>query len=155
MLLIALGIGGLGVVIASSAVLTFVARWGGAAFLLVYGFLSFRSAYRGGSEVNGSSIATPDTLKATVMAALAFTFLNPHVYLDSVVLIGTIGAQHPAAERPWFAAGAMSASVVWFFGLAYGAAQLAPVLDKPATARVLDAVIGIVMWSIAVSLIFG
>jgi L-lysine exporter family protein LysE/ArgO len=84
---------------------------------------------------------------------LAFTWLNPHVYLDTVVLIGSIGTQFVSFDRVLFGAGATLASIVWFYGLAYCAARLAPLFEKPTAWRVLDAMIGIIMWWIAYSLV--
>jgi L-lysine exporter family protein LysE/ArgO len=88
-----------------------------------------------------------------VLTALALSLLNPHVYLDTVVLIGSIAGQYPGRERPWFAAGAMSASFLWFYGLVIGARWLAPLFKKPMAWRILDLIICAVMWSIALSLV--
>jgi L-lysine exporter family protein LysE/ArgO len=79
--------------------------------------------------------------------------LNPHVYLDTVVLLGSIGAAQPAGERTWFAAGAMAASFTWFFGLAYGSAGLAPFFRNPRAWRILDLAIAMIMWTIAATLL--
>jgi L-lysine exporter family protein LysE/ArgO len=81
------------------------------------------------------------------------SLLNPHVYLDTVVLIGSIGARHPLPERLAFAGGAMAASIIWFVGLGYGAARLSPLFSRPSAWRALDILVGTVMWSIAASLI--
>ena len=93
------------------------------------------------------------TLRAALATAGAFTFLNPHVYLDTVVLVGSISAQFEGGGRLAFAVGAMLASFVWFFGLGYGARLLAPAFARPISWRILDLLIGLVMWSIAASLI--
>jgi len=85
---------------------------------------------------------------------LAFSLLNPHAYLDTVVIIGSVGAKYPLGERLWFGMGALLASTIWFFGLAYGARWLAPLFQRPVTWRVLDVIIGCVMWLIAFTLIF-
>jgi L-lysine exporter family protein LysE/ArgO len=87
------------------------------------------------------------------MACLAFTFLNPHVYLDTVVLVGSLSAQYEGPARVAYASGAMTASFVWFFSLGYGARLLAPLFAKPAAWRVLDFVIGVVMAALALGLV--
>jgi L-lysine exporter family protein LysE/ArgO len=92
--------------------------------------------------------------RRTALAALGFSLLNPHVYLDTVILLGGIGARHPAVQRPGFIAGASSASLLWFFGLAFGAALLTPLFHKPVTWRILDVLIGCVMWLIAARLVW-
>jgi len=153
--LITLGVGGLGLLIANIPALAFVATWGGAAFLLFYGFRSFRSAAAPGALEVGQAAAAPARWLKIVLATLAISLLNPHVYLDTVVLLGSIGARYPAGERLLFAAGAMLASLIWFFALAYGAAWLTPLFRRPAAWRLLDLAVGCVMWAIAASLIWG
>ena len=157
-LLITLGTLGFGTLIGSFPLLTRLAAWAGAGFLLFYGFLAFRSARQPHSlkvehQLQGST--SPQTLKAMILLTLAVSLLNPHVYLDTVVLIGGIAAQYPAEQRIFFALGAGTASVVWFFGLAYGARLLAPLFQKPIAWRILDFLIGVIMWGIATSLILG
>jgi L-lysine exporter family protein LysE/ArgO len=93
--------------------------------------------------------------RAAVAACLAFTYLNPHCWLDTVVLLGSIAAQQPAGSRFAFGAGATTASFVWFFALGFGARALRGVFARPAAWRVLDAVIAVVMWGLALSLLFG
>jgi L-lysine exporter family protein LysE/ArgO len=152
-LLITLGVAGLGAVVERAPLLLTVTTWGGAAFLFLYGVRSFRNAFKRETlEAQGQPGAT--SLRQTGLAVLAFSLLNPHVYLDTVVLLGGIGARHPAADRASFVAGASSASLLWFFGLAYGAALLIPLFRRPVTWRVLDLVIGCVMWLIAARLIW-
>jgi L-lysine exporter family protein LysE/ArgO len=153
MALIALGVAGLGAVIAHSPLLIGLATWGGAAFLLYYGYRAFRAALRPGAMELAASIPQPTYLRATILATLAISLLNPHVYLDTVILLGSIGARYPQEQRMWFATGAMFASLVWFFGLAYGATWLAPLFQRPAAWRVLDAAVGCIMWVIAASLV--
>lgn len=150
--LIALGAGGFGSLVAAFPALTRVAAWGGAAFLAWYGFRALRSALAPGALETDGAARAPSRSRA-VLTALALSLLNPHVYLDTVVLIGGIAGQYGAASRPWFAAGAMSASLLWFYGLALGAGRLAPLFKKPAAWRILDLVICAVMWSIALSLL--
>ena len=90
-----------------------------------------------------------------MLATLAVSLLNPHVYLDTVVLLGSLAAQYEPALRAWFTAGAMFASAVWFAGLGFGARLLAPVFVRPAAWRVLDIAVGLIMWWIAIGLIRG
>ena len=152
--LILLGVGGFGSLIASVPLLTLVATWGGAAFLLFYGLRSFRAALHPAVLNNDVEVAQPMRLRSTILTVLALSLLNPHVYLDTVVLLGSIGAHYPPSERVSFAIGAIFASFTWFFGLAYGAAWLAPLFKRPIAWRVLDAIIGCVMWAIAASLLW-
>lgn len=150
-LLISAGVFGLAQVLASDPRLLALARWGGAAFLLWYGTQALRRALRPGQLQTDSAPARP--LDAVLLATLAVTLLNPHVYLDTVLLIGSLGAQQaiPAA----FAAGAACASLLWFASLALGAAALAPWLARPITWRIIDALVALMMWSVAVQLIFS
>lgn len=151
--LIALGVAGFGQVVASTPWLTALAAWGGAAFLFAYGLRAFRSALR----PRGLEVAAGEglTRRGVVLATLAVSLLNPHVYLDTVVLLGSVGGQFEGLARTAFGLGAVTASGVWFFSLAYGAARLEPLFRKPLAWRVLDGLIGAVMWSIAASLIWG
>lgn len=150
-----LGIGGVGTLIAQNPALTLVATWGGAAFLLWYGVRSFRSALRPESLDPQANKLRGTTLRQTLLAVLAVSLLNPHVYLDTVVVVGSIGAQYPAETRTVFALGATTASAVWFFGLAFGAARLAPLFSRPIAWRVLDFAVAGVMWVIAISLVWN
>ena len=131
-----------------------VMRYGGAAFLIWYGARSLRSALGAFSalQVQGNGQTTP--LGTTLLACLAITWLNPHVYLDTVVLLGTISTQFPGDEA-LFAAGAVSGSFLFFFALGYGATRLRPVFAKPAAWRILEGVIALVMWAIALKLILS
>jgi L-lysine exporter family protein LysE/ArgO len=162
--LIALGLLGVGSLLNSLPLLTLIATLGGALFLFVFGLRSFRAALRGLSNgpLNESALtedATNATVKrsrrAMILTAMAFSVLNPHVYLDTVVVIGGIGAKFPLTERLVFGFGAASASTVWFFGLGYGARWLAPLFARAITWRILDGVIGVIMWLIALSLLLG
>jgi len=149
-LLIAIGVGGLGAIVqAHGDVLTAIALIGGA-YLLWFAFRSFRSALH--PEVLLPSQQEPQAVAAVAVAVLGFTFLNPHVYLDTILLVGTIGASF-GADRWWFALGAAIASVVWFSGLGFGAQLLSPLMARPVTWRVLDAAIGVVMLTIAIMLV--
>ncbi len=152
--LIAVGVGGFGSLVRLSPMFVLIATLVGALFLIGYGFRSALAALRPGSlDVDAASATT--TLAQAVLTCLAVTWLNPHVYLDTVLLLGGIAGQYPLAERVSFAVGAMAASGLWFYGLGYGAAALAPLFRKPATWRVLDALIAVVMWTIAASLLLG
>lgn len=153
--LILLGIGGLGAVITGNPALTALATWGGAAFLFFYGGRAFKSAARPAAmHVNNTGSRPAGSLTGAVMAAFGFSLLNPNVYLDTVVLIGSLGARYPAEPRLFFGTGAILASFIWFFSLAYGAAWLSPMFQRPVVWRILDLIIGGVMWAIAASLLW-
>ena len=127
-------------------------RWGGAGFLIWYGARSFRAAWRGGAALEAGGALSP-SLRATLATLAAITWLNPHVYLDTVVLVGSVSAQY---DPRWaFAAGAALASFTFFFMLGFGARLLAPLFARPRAWQGLDALIGVVMWAIAASLILG
>ncbi|SCX94411.1 LysE/ArgO family amino acid transporter [Microvirga guangxiensis] len=129
-----------------------VLRYFGAAFLIVYGARSFRDAFR--TEALKPSEAAPESLKRVVLTCLAFTWLNPHVYLDTVVLIGSISTQF-SESRGLFALGAMLASFTFFFSLGYGARLLKPLFARPVTWRILDVAIGLIMWVTAARLLLN
>ncbi|GCE15878.1 LysE/ArgO family amino acid transporter [Tengunoibacter tsumagoiensis] len=154
-ILITLGVAGFGTIVTSIPLLALIATWGGAAFLLIYGLRSFRSALHSASLEVDATQPPPPSIQATALTILALSLLNPHVYLDTVVLVGSIGAHYPLEQRSSFAIGAMSASFCWFFGLAYGAAWLTPLFRKPLAWRILDCIVGVVMWGIAGSLIWS
>ena len=126
-----------------------VVKWLGALFLFGYGALSLRSAYIGGEKLQAGSGA--QTLSAALLTCLALTWLNPHVYLDTMLLTGSISAQYEAKTA--FAFDAALSSFVFFFALGYGARMLAPVFAQPVAWRILDVLICMVMWSIAFSLL--
>ncbi|APE42863.1 amino acid transporter [Sulfitobacter alexandrii] len=125
-------------------------RYGGAAFLIWYGAQNALSAWRGGAAL---AVAGGDGagLGATILTLLALTWLNPHVYLDTVVLLGSISAQYP--DRLAFGAGAVLASFCFFFSLGFGARLLGPLFANPRSWQVLDAVIALTMWAIALRLL--
>jgi len=154
LLLITAGVFGLGTLVRGLGWFLPLMTWGGAVFLGWYGLKAARRAFAAGTLDAGAG--PQDAGAAAVAASLAaFTFLNPHVYLDTVLLLGGLGARHPAGEQPWFAAGAGTASVLWFFGLAYGARLLAPLFRRPATWRVLDGIIALIMVGLAGSLVWA
>lgn len=148
--LIALGVGGLGTLVSRMPALIAAVTVGGVLFLGAYAVVAFRRALR--PEAMRAAPADGGSLKAAVAACLAFTFLNPHVYLDTVVLLGSLSARFEGAGRIAYGAGAALASFVWFFGLGYGARLLEPVFARPAAWRVLDILIGLVMAGLALSL---
>jgi L-lysine exporter family protein LysE/ArgO len=151
--LIVLGIWGLGALIESADWLLVVVRIAGAAFLAWYGVRSAMRALRPGAlDTDPAGARIP--LRTAVLTVLALTWLNPHVYLDTVVLLGSIGATY-GEQRWWFALGAVLGSVVWFTALGFGSRLLRPLFAKPVAWRVLDALIALVMLSLAVSLLLG
>ncbi|MDH6109381.1 L-lysine exporter family protein LysE/ArgO [Kitasatospora sp. MAP12-15] len=153
--LIAVGVAGVGSAIAASRTVTAVATWGGALFLGYYGLRAFRSAGRAKSLDDVQGTGQSSSARAAAVSALALSLLNPHVYLDTVVLVGSVGAHQAGFARVLFALGAMAASTLWFFGIAYGAALLAPVFRRPAAWRVLDVLVGCMMWTVAAGLLIS
>lgn len=149
-LLIVVGVAGVGELVKRSPELLMWVTGAGVLFLLAYGGLAFVRALRPGQLAAAAD--APQSLAATLLTVLALTFLNPHVYLDTVVLIGGLSARHEGATAAAFAVGAALASVVWFYGLGFGARLLAPLLSRPAAWRILDLAIAAVMWAIAVRL---
>lgn len=152
-LLILGGIGGAGAVVRGNDVLMQVTRFGGALFLACYGLLAARRAYLGGQMALPTSAAMP--LTAALSACFAFTFLNPHVYLDTVVLLGSVANQRGDSGRWVFGAGACLASLMWFAALGFGARLLGPVFAKAMAWRVLDSLIALVMLALALGLILN
>ncbi len=150
--LIAAGVAGFGVLTAMVPAAAEVARWAGAAFLLVYGGLRFRAAWAARDGL-APAAAAPASRRGVLATALLLTWANPHVYLDTLVLIGALAAQH-APEQWAFGAGAMLASGVFFAGLGYGARGLAPLFRRPRAWVVLDVIVGATMWAIAAGLVW-
>lgn len=124
----------------------------GAVFLTLYGWRALQRA-RHASRLTASEDGAGLTRGAALAQAAAFTLLNPHVYLDTVLLVGSIGAQQPAGMQPWFIAGASAASLGWFTSLGFGARWLAPWFARPRAWQVLDALIGLTMWVLAALLL--
>jgi len=149
--LIVLGVWGLGGFIKSQPRLLLAVTLAGAVFLLIYGALAFRRALSP-SALHLSSRPGFASQGSAILATLAVSLLNPHVYLDTVLLLGSIGGQLPGNEPVWFSLGAICASFAWFLSLAVGGQYLAPILNKPIHWRRLDIAIGIIMWLIAASL---
>ncbi|RMS65376.1 Amino acid transporter LysE [Pseudomonas syringae pv. aceris] len=149
-ILVAAGVFGLANVLAQNPTLLAVARWGGVLFLSWYGLQALRRACSRQSLEHSAAVGRK-SLRTVLLSALAVTLLNPHVYLDTVLLIGSLGAQQGVPGA--YVAGAASASLLWFSSLALGAAWLAPWLARPATWRMLDLMIAVMMFSVAVQLI--
>ena len=149
LVLIVAGVAGVGALVTAHPQLMTIARYGGAAFLLAYGLLAARRALQPAVMTPGD--AGSARLPAVLLTCLTLTFLNPHVYLDTVVLLGTLASQQ--GDGRWrFGAGAAAASTVWFFGLGFGARRLAGLFAKPVTWRILDGVIALTMIALSVSL---
>ncbi|MCW8344535.1 LysE/ArgO family amino acid transporter [Vibrio sp. ZSDZ65] len=152
-LLISAGVGGFGVLIHAYPSVEVIARYAGALFLFVYSFQSFRSAFTVQHKLDPEGESKGSLLK-TIGICLALTWLNPHVYLDTVVLLGSISTQY--APQQWsFGIGAVSASFVFFFSLGYGARLLIPLFSKPMSWKVLEGLVGALMFFIAVTLVIG
>ncbi|WP_280427396.1 LysE/ArgO family amino acid transporter [Nocardia brasiliensis] len=151
-LLIAAGVGGFGVVVESVPAVVTVVRYAGAAFLLGYALLAARRAFASAALTMDTAGATV-ALGATVATCLALTWLNPHVYLDTVVLLGSFANTYGTPDRWFLGAGAMIGSVVWFAALGYGARLLGPIFARPVAWRVLDSGIAVMMTVLAVGLV--
>ncbi|MGE8541062.1 MAG: LysE/ArgO family amino acid transporter [Acinetobacter sp.] len=151
-LLILLGVTGFSAVIMHYPQIIQFAKWGGAAFLIYYGLLHAIQAYKNQSAMQLDTGFNQSLMQA-LLTCLALIWLNPHVYLDTVILLGSISAQF---QQPlYFALGAMSASGLFFFGLGYGAQLLQPIFKSPKAWRILDLLIACVMWAIALSLLIN
>ncbi|MBZ8138486.1 amino acid transporter [Rubrivivax gelatinosus] len=150
-LLMSAGVGGLGRLIGAAPALAAALTWGGAAFLMVYGLKALWRARRPGALDAAADRGL--TRRQALAQAAAFTLLNPHVYLDTVVLVGAVGAQQAAAARPVFVWGAASASLLWFGALGYGARLLAPLFARPRAWQVLDLLVGATMLLLAAALL--
>lgn len=152
-LLITLGVSGFAAANAAAPWIGPLLRWGGIAFLVAYGAKAAHRALRGSAGLAAGSDHGA-TLLPVLAAIAAMTWLNPHVWLDTVVLLGSVSAQFPG-QGPAFALGACAASFVFFFTLAYGARLLQPVFANAAAWRVLDLVVAAVMWALALGLALG
>ena len=152
-ILIAAGVAGLGTILKQSELILQFVTFGGACFLFVYGAIALRRVFKNESlEVEAKRTGT---LKTAVLTCLALTWGNPHVYLDTVVLLGSLSARYSGLGQVFYAIGGMIASAVWFYCLGYGAQYLAPIFSKPFAWKVLDLGICVIMWSIGISLIFS
>lgn len=151
-MLISIGVGGFAQISAVMPKLAPIMRIAGAAFLLAYGARSFLSAWRGGQGGLEPAEGAKTGLWQTALICLALTWLNPHVYLDTLMLMGAVSLRY---EALWFGLGAVSASFFFFFSLGYGARLLRPLFARPSAWRWLDGIIGVVMWAIAAGLLRG
>jgi L-lysine exporter family protein LysE/ArgO len=152
--LIILGVNGLGLIIASHHYLMFAAKYGGIFFLFLYGCKCFYSTLFKKTSIDDEHIVAKTSIKSAIITLLAVSFLNPHVYLDTVLLIGAVGAGLPESQRIYYIAGAGCASIIWFFCLSYGARLLMPIFKNPISWKVLDTLTGVMMWSIAFSIYY-
>ncbi len=155
-ILMSIGVIGLGSWIRKSIILTNLLALGGAIFLLYYGSTAFLSSYRGNSSLEASDTLSkdkPKSLTVVLAATLAVTLLNPHVYLDTVVIIGGIAGTLSNEEKIYFLSGALLASFTWLFSLGYGARLLAPLFKIKSMWRIFDFIIGCIMFFISISLI--
>ncbi|MBB2158710.1 LysE/ArgO family amino acid transporter [Gluconacetobacter sacchari] len=148
MLLVSAGVLGMGAVVRTIPALVWVMSLGGAVFLAWYGLGALRRAMAPAAMV-ADERDRPDSLRGTLGRVAAFTYLNPHVYLDTVLLMGAVGGGLPGPARPLFVAGAATASALWFTGLGFGAQLLRPVFARPAAWRVLDGIVAVVMLALA------
>ncbi len=151
-LLIALGAGGLGTAFRADPLILKTVAWAGTAFLLFFAFQAFSRAAHPQALTAVTARGTAESLSAAISTALAVTFLNPHVYLDTVLLLGGVAARFAGAERIMFASGAALASLLWFYGLGYGAARWSRFVSRPQTWRAIDIGIGLIMGLLALSL---
>ena len=149
--LIGVGVAGFGAIIDAAPWIEPALRYGGAAFLAFYGTRSLWSAFHGAGALVAAGGPTA-SMPATLGTCLAFTWLNPHVYLDTVVLVGSVSTQYHGRQAA-FAMGAIGASFVFFFALGYGGKFLRPIFARQEAWRLLDLTIGAVMWAIALSLV--
>ncbi|PLY36514.1 arginine exporter ArgO [Pectobacterium aquaticum] len=151
MVLIAAGIFGGSALLSQSSLLLGAVTWGGVAFLLWFGWGAMKTAFS-----NNIALASAEVMKQSrwriIATMLAVTWLNPHVYLDTFVVLGSLGSQLADDARSWFALGTMTASFTWFFALALLASWLAPWLNTPRVQRVINFFVGLVMWGIALQL---
>lgn len=152
LVLMSIGAAGVGSLVSASRSIFVYVALAGAAFLVWYGFLAARRALKS-EALESASGGEPQGFWAVVGTLVAMTYLNPHCYLDTVVLVGSISGRYPPDLRVWFVVGAALASLGWFFSLAYGARLLAPLFARPLAWKILDGLIALVMWSIAWSLV--
>jgi L-lysine exporter family protein LysE/ArgO len=152
--LMTLGVSGLAAAFGANRVALNAVALAGVVFLVAYGAAAARRAFKNQSmQIN--AVGQAMTLKSALLQTVALSLLNPHVYLDTVLLVGAVGAQQAAALRPAFLVGAASASVLWFTGLGYGARWLTPLFAKPRAWRLLDAFVALTMWALAAMLLKG
>ncbi|WP_285062579.1 LysE family transporter [Frigoribacterium sp. ME-P-080] len=153
--LISAGVAGVGALVEAAPQAVVVVQIVGAGFLLVYGVFAAKRAIRPVGALTVEAGAPPARVVPAVLGALAFTWLNPHTYLDTIVFLGSVANHQPPELRWWFAGGAVTGSLVWFSALGFGARLLRPLFAKPVAWRVLDAVIAVVMVALGLRLLFG
>ncbi|HHX8672739.1 LysE/ArgO family amino acid transporter [Vibrio alginolyticus] len=149
MIFISLGIFGGGAILSQNEILLTSVTLGGIAFLSFYGLLSLKSAFKPESESESKGEIVARGRRTVILGALAVTVLNPHLYLDTVVILGSIGGQFEDHDRIAFALGTIMASFVWFYTLSIGAAKLGPTLSKPKVKKTIDIAIAMMMFTIA------
>nr|WP_246535224.1 MULTISPECIES: LysE/ArgO family amino acid transporter [Vibrio] len=149
MIFISLGIFGGGAILSKNEILLTSVTLGGIAFLSFYGLLSLKSAFKPESESESKGEIVARGRRTVILGALAVTVLNPHLYLDTVVILGSIGGQFEGHDRIAFALGTIMASFVWFYTLSIGAAKLGPTLSKPKVKKTIDIAIAMMMFTIA------
>ncbi|MCS0447557.1 LysE/ArgO family amino acid transporter [Vibrio diabolicus] len=149
MIFISLGIFGGGAILSQNEILLTSVTIGGIAFLSFYGLLSLKSAFKSDSESESKGEVVARGRRTVILGALAVTVLNPHLYLDTVVILGSIGGQFEGHDRIAFALGTMMASFVWFYTLSIGAAKLGPTLSKPRVKKGIDIAVAVMMFTIA------
>ena len=150
-LLIAAGVSGLGILVSKAPVFLAFMKYGGAAFLFFYGTRSLLNSLRGGRFLLAEGEV--ESLREAVIICLLLTWLNPHVYLDTVILLGVASTQY--SDNAYFAVGAIAASFIFFYSLGFGARLLSNFFKNSFSWKILDGIIGIVMWSIAFSLVYN
>ncbi|MGI3036085.1 LysE/ArgO family amino acid transporter [Vibrio diabolicus] len=149
MIFISLGIFGGGAILSQNEILLTSVTLGGIAFLSFYGLLSLKSAFKSDSESESKGELVARGRRTVILGALAVTVLNPHLYLDTVVILGSIGGHFEGHDRIAFALGTMMASFVWFYTLSIGAAKLGPTLSKPRVKKGIDIAVAVMMFTIA------
>ncbi|NRA60441.1 MAG: amino acid transporter [Psychrobium sp.] len=149
-ILISIGVLGGGLLIASSDLMFTLLSWGGILFLITYGAMAYKEAFE--PAIEHQQPHKHKSLKMIIVTSLIVTFLNPHAYIDTIMILGSVGGQFKGEEQLYFMVGAMAASVVWFFTLAFGAAKCAKQLQKPKVKRFIDLLIACIMWLIAAGL---
>jgi L-lysine exporter family protein LysE/ArgO len=153
-ILIFAGVAGIGALIQQAPVALLIVRIVGAAFLIVYGLLAVRRVFRP-RELDASAGKSAPSIRVATFTAIALTWLNPHVYLDTLLLLGSIANRQGADERWWFAAGAILASCLWFSALGFGARFLRPFFARPRSWQILDGIIAVVMITIGIRIAVG
>lgn len=151
-LLISLGIMGGSFILNSSDIMFTVLTWGGILFLIGYGANAYQAAFSPPNSDNSHKHTAPKSIKVVILTSLVVTFLNPHAYIDTVMVIGSVGGQFEGVNKYYFMAGTMAASLVWFFTLASSAAKLSHILTRPRIRQGIDLAIATIMWIIAASL---